>query len=104
MRTIPMRWTELETAFERNAPDTESFVDARTGEAWSSWSASRNPRSTGQGIAGGDRYLESSPPVAGAVQVDGAVRGRGWTDPALRERLIIAIDGKGASAASRTCS
>ena len=27
-----MRWAELETAVERNAPDTESFLDTRSGE------------------------------------------------------------------------
>ena len=32
MRVIAVRWSELETAVERNAPDTESFLDTRTGE------------------------------------------------------------------------
>ena len=32
MRVIAVRWAELETAVERNAPDTESFLDTRTGE------------------------------------------------------------------------
>ena len=32
MRVIPINWTDLETAFERNSPDTESFLDTRTGE------------------------------------------------------------------------
>src|SRR5205814_1165055 len=27
MRVIPINWTDLETAFERNSPDTESFLD-----------------------------------------------------------------------------
>ena len=32
MRVVPIHWTELETAFERNSPDTESFMDLRSGE------------------------------------------------------------------------
>ena len=26
MRVVPVNWTDLETAFERNSPDTESFL------------------------------------------------------------------------------
>ena len=31
MRAVPIRWEDLETAFERNAPDTESWLDLRSG-------------------------------------------------------------------------
>ena len=32
MRKIPIHWDDLESAFERNAPDTESFLDVSTGQ------------------------------------------------------------------------
>ena len=32
MRVVLVNWTDLETAFERNSPDTESFLDLRSGE------------------------------------------------------------------------
>ncbi len=32
MRTVPINWTDLEMAVERNAPNTESFLDLRDGE------------------------------------------------------------------------
>src|SRR5687768_3582509 len=32
MNKIPIHWDDLESAFERNAPDTESFLDLTTGQ------------------------------------------------------------------------
>jgi hypothetical protein len=32
MKKIPIHWDDLESAFERNAPDTESFLDITTGQ------------------------------------------------------------------------
>ena len=31
MKKIPIHWDDLESAFERNSPDTESFLDLTTG-------------------------------------------------------------------------
>src|ERR1700709_2274424 len=32
MKKIPIHWDDLESAFERNAPDTESFLDSTNGQ------------------------------------------------------------------------
>ena len=97
MRNIPFRWNDLEMAFERNAPDTESFVDARTGEVivvvdGQPEAAELRTRV----VAGGEQYVKIEPASSReqykwmeqfVAMVD---------DPALRERLLISIDGKGA--------
>ncbi len=97
MRTIPIRWSELEMAFERNAPDTESYVDGRTGEVVVLVDGQpETPELRARVVAGGDQYVKIEPASSReqykwmeqfVAMVD---------DPALRERLIIAIDGKGA--------
>jgi len=97
MRTIPIRWTEFETAFERNSPDTESFINARTGEIVSV--VDGQPEATElrvRVVAGGAGFVKIEPASSReqyrwmerfVVSVD---------DEALRERLVISIDGKGA--------
>jgi hypothetical protein len=97
MRTIPIRWTELETAFERNAPDTESFVDTRTGEVVVVVEGAPEAGELRTRVAANpENYVKIEPASSReqykwmeqfVVMVD---------DPALRERLLIAIDGKGA--------
>lgn len=97
MRNIPIRWNELETAFERNAPDTESFVDARTGEVVVLVDGQPEcAELRARVIAGGEQYVRIEPASSReqyrwmeqfVVLVE---------DAALRERLLIAIDGKGA--------
>lgn len=97
MRVIPIRWAELETAFERNAPDTESFLDARTGEVITL--VEGNPETAElrmRVVAGGDAYVKIEP-CSSREQYKWMERFVATvTDEALRERLIIAIDGKGA--------
>lgn len=97
MRSIPIRWNELEMAFERNAPDTESFVDARTGEVVVV--VDGQPESTelrSRVIAGGEQFVKIEPASSREQyrwmeQYVAMVE-----DPGLRERLLISIDGKGA--------
>lgn len=97
MRTIPIRWNELEMAFERNAPDTESFVDARTGEVVvivDGQPEAGELRS--RVVSGGELYVKIEPASSREQyrwmeQFVAMVE-----DPALRERLLISIDGKGA--------
>ena len=97
MRTIPIRWNELEMAFERNAPDTESFVDARTGEVVVV--VDGQPESAelrGRVITGGESYVKIEP-ASSREQYKWMEQYVAMVeDPALRERLLIAIDGKGA--------
>lgn len=97
MRTIPIRWTDLETAFERNSPDTESFVNAKTGEVIAVVDGQPEAAELrSRVISGGDSFIKIDPAASReqyrwmerfVVQVE---------DEALRERLLISIDGKGA--------
>jgi hypothetical protein len=97
MRVIPVNWTDLETAFERNAPDTESFLDARTGEVVTvTEGAIDYAEQRGKVQASGDACIRIEP-AASREQYKWMERFvAGVTDEALRERLVIAIDGKGA--------
>jgi hypothetical protein len=97
MRVIAVRWTELETAVERNAPDTESFIDIRTGEVLTLIESAPNVAELRSRVmAGGDAFLRVEP-ASSREQYKWMERFVvGVTDPVLRERLIISIDGKGA--------
>jgi hypothetical protein len=97
MRVIPINWTDLETAFERNAPDTESFLDLRTGEVVTvAQGAIDYAEQRAKVQSGGDSFLRVEP-AASREQYKWMERFVvGVTDEALRERLVIAIDGKGA--------
>jgi hypothetical protein len=97
MRTVPINWTDLETAFERNSPDTESFLDLRTGDVVTvQGGATDFAEQRAKVQNGGDQFLRVEP-AASREQYKWMERFvAGVTDEALRERLIIAIDGKGA--------
>lgn len=97
MRVIPVNWTDLETAFERNSPDTESFLDTRTGEVVTvTEGAIDYTEQRGKVQAGGEAFVRIEP-AASREQYKWMERFvAGVTDEALRERLVIAIDGKGA--------
>ena len=97
MRVIPINWTDLETAFERNSPDTESFLDTRTGEVVTvTEGAIDYAEQRGKVQAGGEAYVRIEP-AASREQYKWMERFvAGVTDEPLRERLVIAIDGKGA--------
>jgi hypothetical protein len=97
MRVIPINWTDLETAFERNSPDTESFLDTRTGEVVTvTEGAIDYTEQRGKVQAGGEAFVRVEP-AASREQYKWMERFVvGVTDEPLRERLVIAIDGKGA--------
>jgi hypothetical protein len=97
MRSIPINWTDLETAFERNAPDTESFLDLRSGDVVTlSEGAVDFQEQRAKVQTGGDSFIRIEP-AASREQYKWMERFvAGVTDEALRERLVIAIDGKGA--------
>jgi hypothetical protein len=97
MRVIPINWTDLETAFERNSPDTESFLDTRTGEVVTvTEGAIDYSEQRAKVQAGGEAYVRIEP-AASREQYKWMERFVvGVTDEPLRERLVIAIDGKGA--------
>jgi hypothetical protein len=97
IRVAPINWTDLETAFERNAPDTESFLDTRSGEVITITEGALDyaeQRSKVQ--SGGDACIRIEP-AASREQYKWMERFvAGVEDETLRERLVIAIDGKGA--------
>ncbi len=97
MRVVPINWTDLETAFERNSPDTESFLDTRTGEVVTvTEGAIDYVEQRGKVQAGADAFVRIEP-AASREQYKWMERFVvGVTDEPLRERLVIAIDGKGA--------
>lgn len=97
MRVIAVRWAELETAVERNAPDTESFLDSRSGEIVTLVESAPNAQELrARVMTGGDAFMRVEP-ASSREQYKWMERFvAGVTDPVLRERLIISIDGKGA--------
>lgn len=97
MKKIPTDWDALETAVERNAPDTESFLDLASGQvvtivAGDPEAALRRKR-VAENI---ESYLRIEP-ASSREQYRWMERFvASVSDTALRERLIISIDGKGA--------
>ena len=97
MRVIPIRWTDLEIAFERNAPGIESFLDVRTGDVTSILAdAPGAPEQRARIVATGDAFIRVEP-ASSREQYRWMERFvSSVTDDALRERLLMSIDGKGA--------
>jgi len=97
MRVIPINWTDLETAFERNSPDTESFLDTRTGEVVTVTEGAIDYTEQRTKVQTGGEAFVRIEPAASREQYKWMERFvAGVTDEPLRERLVIAIDGKGA--------
>jgi len=97
MRVVPINWLELETAFERNSPDAESYLDLRSGDVVTVTQGALDYQETrGRVQAGADSFLRIEP-AASREQYKWMERFVVHvTDETLRERLVIAIDGKGA--------
>jgi hypothetical protein len=97
MRVTPVNWTELETAFERNSPEIESFLDTRTGDVVSIVQGSLDQAEQRSKVAGSPESFVRIEPAASREQYRWMERFVvNVVDPLLRERLVIAIDGKGA--------
>src|SRR6185503_601337 len=97
MRVTPVNWTDLETAFERNSPDIESFLDTRTGDVVSIVQGSLDLAEQRSKVAAAPESFVRIEPAASREQYRWMERFVTMvTDPALKERLVIAIDGKGA--------
>jgi hypothetical protein len=101
MRLIPdgpkPDWAALETAFEHNAPDTHSYLDLRTGQVLTivdTQPEDEEKRTLVRRSPG--RYLRVDP-ASSREQYRWMERFvTSVEDPTLRERLVLAIDGKGA--------
>jgi hypothetical protein len=97
MRKIPIHWDDLESAFERNAPDTESFLDLTTGQVVSILSGDPEAPFLKNKVAQNITNYTRIEPASSREQYRWMERFvASVTDPQLRERLVIAIDGKGA--------
>lgn len=97
MKKIPIHWDDLESAFERNAPDTESFLDTTTGQVVTLMAGDPEAPLLKAKVANNITNYIRIEPASSREQYRWMERFVGSvTDPALRERLIIAIDGKGA--------
>jgi hypothetical protein len=97
MKKIPIHWDDLESAFERNSPDTESFLDGSTGQVVSLVAGDPEAPSLKAKVAGNISNYIRIDPASSREQYRWMERFVGSvTEPALRDRLVMAIDGKGA--------
>ena len=94
---ITVNWSDLEIAFERNSPDQESFLDLENGDLLSIVEGEPDAAARRARVASNpERYLRIDP-ASSREQYRWMERFvSSVSDPALRERLLVAIDGKGA--------
>src|SRR5215510_14702409 len=94
---ITVNWSDLEIAFERNSPDQESFLDLENGDLLSIVEGEPDAAARRARVASNpERYLRIDP-ASSREQYRWMERFvSSVSDQALRERLLIAIDGKGA--------
>ena len=96
-KTIPIDWDALETAVERNAPDTESFLDAESGQVVTIVAGDPEAQLLRQRVAENIKCFHRVEPASSREQYRWMEKFvASVSEPALRERLIISIDGKGA--------
>jgi hypothetical protein len=94
---VTINWTDLEIAFERNSPDIESYLDLTTGEVVSIVAGEADSHDKRARVIANAHNFARIDPASSREQYR-------WMekfvlavqDEALRERLVIAIDGKGA--------
>ena len=94
---ITVNWSDLEIAFERNSPDQESFLDLENGDLLSIVEGEPDAAARRARVASNpERYLRIDP-ASSREQYRWMERFvSSVSDQPLRERLLIAIDGKGA--------
>jgi hypothetical protein len=97
MPPITVNWSDLEIAFERNSPDQESFLDLENGDLLSIIEGEPDTEARKSKVASNPtRYLRVDP-ASSREQYRWMERFVGSVqDQPLRERLLVAIDGKGA--------
>jgi hypothetical protein len=97
MPPIHLNWSDLEIAFERNSPDQESFLDLDNGDLLAIVEGEPDAASRRAKVAANpERYLRIDP-ASSREQYRWMERFvSSVTEPALRERLLVSIDGKGA--------
>jgi hypothetical protein len=97
MPPVTINWSDLEIAFERNSPDQESFLDLENGDLLSIVEGEPDAVARRAKVANNpDRYIRVDP-ASSREQYRWMERFVGTVqDQPLRERLLVAIDGKGA--------
>ena len=97
MPPITINWSDLEIAFERNSPDQESFLDLENGDLLAIIEGEPDAAARRAKVANNpSRYLRVDP-ASSREQYRWMERFvSSVADQALRERLLVAIDGKGA--------
>lgn len=96
-KPISVDWDALETAVERNAPDTESFLDRATGQVLTVVAGDPEAPLRKRHISENIQNLVRVEPASSREQYRWMERFvSSVSEPTLRERLIISIDGKGA--------
>lgn len=97
MPAITVNWSDLEIAFERNSPEQESFLDLEVGDLLSITEGEPDaPARRAKVAAHPDRYLRVDP-ASSREQYRWMERFvTSVSDEFLRDRLLVAIDGKGA--------
>ena len=90
-------WSALETAFEHNAPETHSYLDLKNGQVVTINDTRPEDDEKRQQIRRGDGRFVHLDPASSREQYRWMERFvSSVEDEALKERLILAIDGKGA--------
>jgi hypothetical protein len=96
-RSLELDWDALEVAVERNATDTESFLDLTTGKVVTITTGDLEAPARRQMIHDNPRGFLRVEPASSREQYRWMERFVGSVvDESLRERLIMSIDGKGA--------
>src|ERR1043165_5213569 len=94
---IDLDWDALEIAVERNSPDTDSYLDLTTGRVLTITTGDPEAAINRQSVSENIRNFLRVEPASSREQYRWMERLVGSvSDEALRERLIISIDGKGA--------
>jgi hypothetical protein len=90
-------WSALETAFEHNAPETHSYLDLSNGQVVTIVDSRPEDEEKRQSIRRDGRRFVHLDPASSREQYRWMERFvQSVEDPSLKERLILAIDGKGA--------
>jgi hypothetical protein len=94
---VDLDWDALEIAVERNSPDTDSYLDLTTGRVLTITTGDPEAAINRQSVSENIRNFLRIEPASSREQYRWMERFVGSVaDEALRERLIISIDGKGA--------
>ena len=97
LRTLDLDWDSLEIAVERNATDTESFVDLTTGKVVTITSGEVEAAARRQLVHDNPRGFLRVEPASSREQYRWMEKFVGSvSEETLRDRLIMSIDGKGA--------